>query len=133
METSSIVDKSTNIVSKLNNNDLVGQTALVAGIIWSQKDLSNIVRFPISSTFNGLLYGSLCSIGASFVADKLPEKAKPYFAGLIGVSAGLYLIQNIYNKITNKSETENKDNNNLPNIENIDFCGQPFITIRRNF
>ena len=84
-----------------SNLKLIENTALVAGVIWSQHDPVNFVKTPISSTFNGLIYGGLVSIGAGYVGSMVPDKIKPYFAGLIGVSAGCYLIHKVYQKITN--------------------------------
>lgn len=91
-------------------NDIIKGTSFIAGIIWSKNDPTKFITHPISSTFDGILYGSLTSIGAGIVGVNLPEKAKPYFAGLIGISAGLYLINQLYKKYTNNIN-DNDDKN----------------------
>ena len=95
-------------------DEIIKGTSFIAGIIWSKNDPTKFVTHPISSTFDGILYGSLTSIGAGIVGVNLPEKAKPYFAGLIGISAGIYLINQLYKKYNNINEID--DNKSLIRI-----------------
>lgn len=142
-ETSKVAEETVTVLSKTFTasqlNGVVESSALVAGIIWSQNDLTKFVTHPISSTFNGLLYGSLCCMGATIVSEKLPNSAKPYFAGLIGISAGYYLLKNLYAKYNNElpeqSTVVNVTINNKQKLNNLSesICvfGFPIITINR--
>jgi hypothetical protein len=85
---------------------LVEETGFVAGAIWSIHDPKLVITHPISSVFNGALMGITIATGSKIVSKMIPDKAKPYFAGLIAVSAGCYLLNKIYQKATNQLPDE---------------------------
>ena len=85
---------------------LVEETGFVAGAIWSIQDPKLVITHPISSVFNGALMGVTIATGSRIVSKMLPDKMKPYFAGLIAVSAGCYLLNKIYKKATNQPDDE---------------------------
>jgi hypothetical protein len=83
-------------MEKDNAQELVKISALTAGIIWNENNPKEYLEHPISTVCNGLLYGSICTIGASLVADNLPTKGKYVLAGLIGLSGIYYLGKGYY-------------------------------------
>lgn len=95
-------------MEKDNTSEIVKYSALTAGIIWNENNPKEYIERPISTIFNGIIYGSICSYGASMVADKLPTNGKYVLAGLIGLSAAYYLgkgCYNLYNGIENVKDT----------------------------
>jgi len=98
-----------NIYSSLSNksiNKLVINTAFLAGIIWSQNDPSNFIFYPMSSMFMGIIYGGITSVTSRIIIKFLPNNFKPFFAGLIGLSSGVYIMSQFYKKLTNQLEDD---------------------------
>jgi hypothetical protein len=83
-------------MEKDNAQELVKISALTAGIIWNENNPKEYLEHPISTVCNGLVYGSICTIGAGLIADNLPSKGKYALAGLIGLSALYYLGKGCY-------------------------------------
>lgn len=84
-------------------DDSVKNLSLLAGIIWGLPSNPKIILDePILSTFNAVIYGSMCMYSASVVAEQLPTKGKWIFAGLIGASAVYHLGKFAYYSYTGK-------------------------------
>ncbi len=99
-----------------SGKELVQYSALTAGLFWSENNPKKYLDEPISTVLNGVIYGSLYSYGASLVADKLPEKGKYIFAGLI-VTSGLYFLgKGIYNSYYGLNSNEKSNKIQLINI-----------------
>ena len=75
----------------LKGDKCVLNSALLAGIVWSQKNPRRFITNPISSMFEGLLYGGFCATGVKLLADNMNARSKYAFAGLLGVAALYHL------------------------------------------
>ena len=80
-----------------SGEDTVKTAALLAGCIWAVPNAKNLLEEPISTTMNGVIYGGLCAMSASYIAEHLPPKGKCVFAGIIGISALYHLGKTVYN------------------------------------
>lgn len=76
---------------KLKGTACLYDATLLTGIIWSQQNPRNFLKRPISSLFEGLIYGGLCTFGVGFIYDRMNPNGKYAFAGLLGLSALYHL------------------------------------------
>ena len=80
------------------NEQLIIDLGFVAGMFWSQKNLKTWFTHPLSSSFNGLITGSIASYGSYIIAINLPKKVQPYFGGLLVASSLYYLYKQYKNE-----------------------------------
>jgi len=95
-----------NSLSNKSINKIVINTSFLAGIIWSQNDPSNFIFYPMSSMLTGIIYGGITSVTSRIIIKFLPNNFKPFLAGLIGISTGIYLMSQFYKKLTNQLEDD---------------------------
>ncbi len=76
-------------MDKITNIDPV-DASIFAGILWAQNNSKNFINNPLSSLFNGLIYGGLCGISAGFIKNKINKTYHPLISGLIIISGGVW-------------------------------------------
>jgi len=76
---------------KLKGDICLYDATLITGIVWSQQNPRNFLKRPISSLFEGLIYGGLCTFGVKIISDRMNPNGKYAFAGLLGLSALYHL------------------------------------------
>jgi hypothetical protein len=93
--------------------DVVKYSTLASGIIWYENNPKKYLTQPLSTIFNGVVYGSICSLGATFISKSLPDKGKYLLSGIIGLSGIYYLGKGFYNSYYGIETNENIRNNDI--------------------